>query len=89
MAGIHYAIHDDPLLRLQILCIDINNTEICIPRLMFPPPLPIICEWSVCDTSILSVTLLDYKEKTSKSKNDQQTCALLCTEIQCKSPELF
>lgn len=56
---------------------------------MFPPPLPIICEWSVCDTSILSVTLLDYKEKTSKSKNDQQTCALLCTEIQCKSPQLF
>ena len=39
---------------------------------MFPPPLPIICEWSVCDTSILSVTLLDYKEKTSKSKNGQQ-----------------
>ena len=29
---------------------------------MFPPPLPIICEWSVWDTSILSVTLLDYKE---------------------------
>ena len=42
--------------------IDINIIEIYIPRLMFPPPLPIICEWSVWDTSILSVTLLDYKE---------------------------
>ena len=30
---------------------------------MFPPPFPIMCEWSVYDTSIFRVTLLDWEMK--------------------------